>query len=94
MYHPGARGRKSAEDGYHDPAIIQYDASGFRVGAHGVRVDVEPSEVEAAGVAEALAIATAAAEPLDPLDHRPRDAPVPGSGPPKAGDVCWQPRSE
>ena len=81
MYHPGARRRKSAEDGYHDPPIIQYDASGFRVGARGVRAEVEPSEVEVAGVAEALAIATAAADPLDPLDHRPRDAPLPAAGP-------------
>ena len=57
MYHPGARRRKSAEDGYHDPPIIQYDASGFRVGARGVRAE------------------------LDPLDHRPRDAPLPAAGP-------------
>ena len=70
MYHPGARGRKSAEDGYHDPPIIQYEASGLRVGARGVRVEVELSEVEVAGVAEALAIATAAAEPLDPRECR------------------------
>ena len=35
------------------------DASGFRVGGHGVRVEDEPSEMEVDGVAEARAVAIA-----------------------------------
>ena len=45
-------------------------ASGFRVDSQRIRVEGEPSEMKADGVAEPLSVAVPAAEPLDPLDLR------------------------